>query len=106
MTTVDLATAHHCETCTCIPPVPDLNAALQAAATLDVRGAYSVRIDLDGHITLQGDAPNMANLIGSLLATFVTTGTRNGINYNEFETTVGGFPVRIVSVDREPAVTA
>ena len=106
MTTVDLATAHHCETCTCIPPVPDLNAALQAASTLDVRGAYSVRIDLDGHITLQGDAPNMANLIGSLLATFVTTGTRNGINYNEFETTVGGFPVRIVSVDREPAVTA
>ena len=55
---------------------------------------------------MQGDAPNMANLIGSLLATFVTTGTRNGINYNEFETTVGGFPVRIVSVDREPAVTA
>ena len=84
----------------------DLNAALQAASTLDVRGAYSVRIDLDGHITLQGDAPNMTNLIGSLTATFVTTETRNGINHNEFETTVGGFPVRIVSVDREPAVTA
>ena len=96
-------TEHHCDTCTCAPPVPDLNAALRAAATLDVRGAYSVRIDLDGHITLQGDAPNMLNLIGSLTATFVT---RNGINYNEFETTVGGFPVRIVSVDREPAVTA
>lgn len=112
MTTADLATAHHCDTCTCAPPVPDLNAALQAAAMLDVRGAYSVRIDLDGHITLQGDAPNMANLIGDIantrhvLATFVTTETRNGINHNEFETTVGGFPVRIVSVDREPAVTA
>ena len=106
MTTVDLATAHHCDTCTCIPPVPDLNAALQAASTLDVRGAYSVRIDLDGHITLQGDAPNMTNLIGSLTATFVTTDTRNGINYNEFKATMDGFPVRIVSVDREPAVTA
>ena len=33
-------TEHHCDTCTCAPPVPDLNAALQAAATLDVRGAY------------------------------------------------------------------
>ena len=99
-------TTHHCDTWTCAPPVPDLNAALQAAATLDVRGAYSVRIDLDGHIALQGDAPNMTNLINSLTATFVTTGTRNGINYNEFETTVGGFPVRIVAVDREPAVTA
>ncbi len=84
----------------------DLNAALEAASTLDVRGAYSVRIDLDRHITLQGDAPNMADLIDSLTATFVTTETRNGINHNEFETTVGGFPVRIVSVDREPAVTA
>lgn len=101
-------TTHHCDTCTCAPPVPDLNAALQAAATLDVRGAYSVRIDLDGHITLQGDAPNMADLIGS----FVATGTRNGLNYNEFKSVVGefpgfpGHPVRIVSVDHEPAVTA
>ena len=106
------STEHHCDTCACAPPVPDLNAALQVAAMLDVRGAYSVRIDLDGHITLQGDAPNMADLIGDIantrhvLATFVTTETRNGINHNEFETTVGGFPVRIVSVDREPAVTA
>ena len=99
-------TEHHCDTCTCAPPVPDLNAALQAASTLDVRGAYSVSIDRDGHITLQGDAPDMTNLIDSLTATFVTTDTHNGINYNEFETTVGGFPVRIVSVDREPAVTA
>lgn len=112
MTTVDLATAHHCETCTCIPPVPDLNAALQAASTLDVRGAYSVRIDLDGQITLQGDAPNMADLINSLLAKFVTTETRNGANHNEFKSVVGefpgfpGYPVRIVAVDREPAVTA
>ena len=99
-------TEHHCDTCTCAPPVPDLNAALHAAAMLDVRGAYSVRIDLDVPITLQGDAPDMANLIGPLTATFVTTEIRDGIDYNEFETTVGGFPVRIVSVDREPAVTA
>ena len=92
-------TEHHCDTCTCTPPVPDLNAALRAAAAaLDVRGAYSVRIDLDGHITL--------------LAKFVTTETlptwptRNGLNYNEFKCTVFGFPVRIVAVDHEPAVTA
>ena len=107
MTTADLATAHHCDTCACAPPVPDLNAALQVAAkAAELMTLGCVRIDLDGHITLQGDAPNMTNLIDSLLATFVTTETRNGINYNEFETTVGGFPVRIVSVDREPAVTA
>ena len=112
MTTANLATEHHCDTCTCAPPVPDLNAALQAASTLDVRGAYSVRIDLDGQITLQGDAPNMADLINSLLAKFVTTETRMGLNYNEFKSVVGefpgfpGHPVRIVSVDREPAVTA
>ena len=100
-------TEHHCDTCTCTPPVPDLNAALRAAAAaLDVRGAYSVRIDLDGHITLQGDAPDMADLINSLLAKFVTTETRNGLNYNEFKCTVFGFPVRIVAVDHEPAVTA
>ena len=100
-------TEHHCDTCTCAPPVPDLNAALRAAATLDVRGAYSVRIDLAGQITLQGDAPNMADLINSLLATFVTTETRNGINYDEYETTVGGFPVRIITVDRDrPGVSA
>lgn len=105
-------TEHHCDTCTCAPPVPDLNAALEAAATFDVRGAYSVSIDRYGRITLQGDAPDMADLINSLLATFVTTETRNGINYNEFKSVVGEFPgfpgylVRIVSVDREPAVTA
>ena len=90
----------------------DLNAALEAASTLDVRGAYSVRIDLDGHITLQGDAPNMADLINSLLAKFVTTETRNGANHNEFKSVVGefpgfpGYPVRIVAVDHEPAVSA
>ena len=96
----------HCDTCTC-RAVPDLNAALQAAATLDVRGAYSVRIDLDGQITLQGDAPNLADLINSLLAEFVTTETRNGVIYSEFQATVGEFPVRIVAVDREPmAVSA
>ena len=101
-------TEHHCDTCTCAPLVPDLNAALQAASTLDVRGAYSVRIDLDGHITLQGDAPNMLNLIGSLPApVIVTTETRDGVNYNEFKATVCGFPVRIVAVGRKPAaVTA
>ena len=98
-------TEHHCDTCTC-RPVPDLNAALQAAATLDVRGAYSVRIDRDGRITLQGDAPDVADLIGSLLASLVTTETRDGVTYNEFENTVGGFPVRIVAVDRDPAVSA
>lgn len=111
MTTANLATEQHCGTCTC-RIVPDLNAALEAAATLDVRGAYSVSIDRDGHITLQGDAPDMTNLIDSLTATFVTTDTRNGINYNEFKSVVGefpgfpGYPVRIVAVDREPAVTA
>ena len=105
-------TGHHCDTCTCAPPVPDLNAALQAAATLDVRGAYSVRIDLDGQITLQGDAPNMADLINSLLAKFVTTETRNGANYNEFKSVVGefpgfpGYPVRIVAVDHKPMAVA
>ena len=106
MTTADLATAHHCDTCTC-RTVPDLNAALQAAATLDVEGAYCVRIDLDGQITLQGNAPDMANLIDSLYAKFVSTETRNGINYDEYETTVGGFPVRIITVDRDrPGVSA
>lgn len=99
-------TEHHCDTCTCTPPVPDLNAALQAVATFDVRGAYSVRIDLDGQITLQGDAPNMANLIGHPLATFVTTETRNGVNHNEFRIWVCGYPVRIIAVDHEPAVSA
>ena len=104
-------TEHHCDTCTCTP-VPDLNAALQAVATLDVRGAYSVRIDLDGQITLQGDAPNMADLINSLLAKFVTTETRNGANYNEFKSVVGefpgfpGYPVRIVAVDHKPMAVA
>ena len=100
------ATEHHCDTCTCIPPVPDLNAALQAAALLDVRGAYSVRIDPDGQITLQGDAPDMADLIGSLTATFVPIEARNGIIYSEFQAAVGGFPVRIVAVHHKPAVTA
>lgn len=95
----------HCDTCTC-RAVPDLNAALQAAATLDVRGAYSVRIDRDGHITLQGDAPDVADLIGSLFATFVTTETRDGVNYSEFEAGRGGFPVRIVAVDRDPVLVS
>jgi len=95
----------HCGTCTC-RIVPDLNAALEAATTFNVRGAYSVSIDRYGRITLQGDAPDMADLIGSLTATFVTTETRSGVNYNEFKATMDGFPVRIVAVDREPAVSA
>ena len=92
----------HCDTCTC-RTVPDLNAALQAAATLDVRGAYSVRIDLDGHINLQGDAPDMAELIDSLYATSVSSENRVGVIYgvSEFKATVDGFPVRIVAVDRD-----
>ncbi len=100
-------TERHCDTCTCAPPVPDLNAALQAAATLDVRGAYTVRIDPDGHINLQGDAPDMAELIDSLYASSVSTETRDGVIYSEFKATVDGFPVRIVAVDRDrPGVSA
>ena len=47
MTTADLATAHHCDTCACAPPVPDLNAALQVAATLVPVVAWAVWVAID-----------------------------------------------------------
>ena len=96
-------TTHHCDTCTCTS-TPDLTAALNVAARLDLRGAYSVTVTPAG-IVVQGDRSDVAPIIERLGAELSHSYTLDGVDYVIHTVTANDIRVRITSVEHA-AVTA